>query len=99
MGNPYIDKLVQNQIDRMIAKGQLYTPQMVDKAVNDNLDCWTKMMTVALNRSLGIGKQRFRERVQPELDRIQDLYFNNKKTVDQEYAISVIDRLYAEIMD
>lgn len=99
MGNPYIDKLVQNQIDRMIAKGQLYTPQMVDKAVNENLDVWTQMMTVALNRSLGIGKQRFRERVQPELDRIQDLYFNNKKTVDQEYAISVIDRLYAEIMD
>lgn len=99
MGNPYIDKLVQNQIDRMIAKGQLYTPQMVDKAVNENLDVWTQMMTVALNRSLGIGKQRFRERVQPELDRIQDLYFNNKTTVDQEYAISVIDRLYAEIMD
>ena len=99
MGNPYIDKLVQNQIDRMIAKGQLYTPQMVDKAVNENLDVWTQMMTVALNRSLGIGKQRFRERVQPELDRIQDLYFNNKKTADQEYAISVIDRLYAEIMD
>lgn len=99
MGNPYIDKLVQNQIDRMIAKGQLYTPQMVDKAVNENLDVWTQMMTVALNRSLGIGKQRFRERVQPELDRIQDQYFNNKKTVDQEYAINVIDRLYAEVMD
>jgi hypothetical protein len=99
MGNPYIDKLVQNQIDRMIAKGQLYTPKMVDKAVNDNLDAWTQMMTIAVNRGLGVGKKRFKEKVQPVLDQVQEDYFQNKVTVDQEYALSVIDRLYDEIMD
>lgn len=99
MGNPYIDKLVQNQIDRMTSKGQLYTPQMVDKAVNENLDVWTQMMTIAVNRGLGIGKKRFKEKVQPVLDQVQEEYFQNKVTVDQEYALSVIDRLYDEIMD
>lgn len=99
MGNPYIDKLVNNQIEKMISKGELYTPEMVDAAIDENLDIWTKMMTISLNSSLGIGKQRFRERVQPDLNKLEDEYFDNKKTVDQEYAISVIDRRYAEIMD
>lgn len=99
MGNPYIDKMVNNQIEKMISKGQLYTPEMVDEAIDENLDIWTKMITIALNSSLGIGKQRFRERVQPVLNTLEDEYFDNKKTADQEYAISVIDRLYAEIMD
>lgn len=99
MGNPYIDKMVNNQIEKMISKGELYTPEMVDDAINENLDIWTKMMTISLNSSLGIGKRRFRERVQPDLNKLEDEYFDNKKTVDQEYAVSVIDRRYAEIMD
>ena len=99
MGNAYIEKMVQSQIDRMVAKGQLYTQEMVDEAVKDNLEVWTQMMTVAVNRGLGIGKKRFEERVQPPLNEIAEEYFRNKKTVDQEYALAVVQRAYDAIMD
>lgn len=99
MSNAYIEKLVDNQVQKLIAQKKLYTPQMVDKQVLENLDVWTKMMTVAVNRGLGIGKKRFTEKAQPLLDQLVEDFFHNKETADQEYALSVVERLYAEVME
>lgn len=97
--NEYLEKLVMLRIEKMIQRGELYTPEMVDIAVKDNLGVWTKMMTVSVNKGVGVGKKRFDERVQPILDQLTEEFFHNKKTADEQYAISVIERLYDEIME
>ncbi len=97
--NALIIRAAESEIARRICRGELFLREDVDKNLMDNLEMWTKMMTIALNRACGIGKTRFRRDVQPLLDQIQEEYFDNKKTVDSEYAAAVIDRLYSEIMD
>lgn len=97
--NALILQYAEREIQRRIQRGELILPATAKENLNENLDAWTKMMTIAVNRGLGIGKKRFKEKVQPVLDQVQEDYFQNKVTVDQEYALSVIDRLYDEIME
>lgn len=103
--NAYIAKSVEQEIQRRIDKGQLYTPEMVDAIVNAAVladhEVWTKMMTIAVNRGAGIGKKRFRENIQPELDGLLDDLERREKEDggDQTHALSVIDRMYDQIME
>ena len=97
--NGLIQRAVEAEIARRIKRGELLLPDVVEENLNDNLDCQMKMMTIAVNRGLGVGKKRFREKVNPELEWVERLYYGEKKKVDQEYALSIIDRLYAEIME
>ena len=99
MSNAYIEKIVEKEIARRIAKGELFTLAMVNKDLTANCDLLAKMMTIAVHRGLGIGKKRFREKVNPQMEWIDQLFHEEKKKVDQEYALSIIDRLYAEIME
>lgn len=99
MPNAYIMKCAEAEIARRIKRGELIRPEDAEINLLDNLEVWTKMMTIAVNKGCGIGKHRFQERVQPVLDQLQNEFFANKATADQAYATSVIDRLYAEIMD
>lgn len=96
--NAYILQAAEKEIERRIRRGELYLRETVDKNLIDNLEIWTKMMTIALNRSLGIGKTRFQRDVQPVLDQLQGEFFENRDTVDTVYATAVIDRLYDEVM-
>ena len=97
--NALIQQAAEAEIARRIKRGELLMPETVNKNLLDNLDVWTKMMTIAVNKGLSVGKKRFRERVQPILDQLVGEFFDNQKTVDQEYALSVIERLYDEIME
>ena len=97
--NGMIQRAVDAEIIRRIKRGELLLPDVVEENLNDNLDCQMKMMTIAVHRGLGIGKKRFREKVNPELEWVERLYHEEKEKVDQEYALSIIDRLYAEIME
>lgn len=97
--NALIMQAAEAEIKRRIARGELLLPCVVEENLNDNLDCQMKMMTIAVNRGLGIGKKRFREKVNPQMEWIDRLFHEEKKKVDQEYALSIIDRLYAEIME
>lgn len=97
--NAYIEKIVEKEIARRIAKGELFTPAMVNADLMANCDMLAKMMTIAVNRGIGVGKKRFNEKVQPILDSILDEWFDNKETADQEYAISVVERMYDQIME
>ena len=97
--NPYIEQIVEREIARRIARGELYTKEMVNRDIQANCDVLSKMMTVAVNRGAGVGKKRFNEKVQPILDDLMDEWFHNKKTADQEYAISVVERMYDQIME
>lgn len=97
--NAYIEKIVEKEIARRIAKGELFTPAMVNADLMANCDMLAKMMTIAVNRGIGVGKKRFNEKVQPILDSILDEWFENKETADQEYAISVVERMYDQIME
>lgn len=101
MGKPnaYIENIVEKEIARRIAKGELFTPAMVNADLMANCDMLAKMMTIAVNRGIGVGKKRFNEKVQPILDSILDEWFENKETADQEYAISVVERMYDQIME
>ena len=92
MNNGLIQRAVDAEIKRLIAR-------VVEENLNDNLDCQMKMMTIAVHRGLGVGKKRFREKVNPALAEIERIYHEEKKNVDQVYALSIIDRLYAEIME
>ena len=96
--NPLIQQAAELEIARRIRRGELYLRSAVDKNLMDNLEIWTKMMTIALNKSLGIGKTRFQRDVQPVLDQLQGEFFENKEIVDTVYAMAVIDRLYNEVM-
>lgn len=97
--NAMILQAAEAEIARRIKRRELILPDVADENLKDNLDLWTKMMTVAVNKGLNVGKKRFREKVQPVLDQLQEEYFENKKTADQMYAMSVIERLYDEIME
>lgn len=97
--NAYIEKIVEKEIARRIAKGELFTPAMVNADLMANCDMLAKMMTIAVNRGIGVGKKRFNEKVQPILDSILEEWFENKETADQEYAISVVERMYDQIME
>lgn len=99
MSNAYIDKIVEKEIARRIAKGELFTLAMVNADLYANCEMLAKMMTIAVNRGIGVGKKRFNEKVQPILDSILDEWFENQETVDQEYAISVVERMYDQIME
>lgn len=97
MSNAYIEKIVEKEIARRIAKGELFTLAMVNADLYANCEMLTKMMTIAVNLGIGVGKKRFENKVQPELDDLLDEWFHNKDTVDLEYAISVVDRKYDQI--
>ena len=97
--NALIMQYAEAEIKRRIQRGELILPEVADDNLKDNLDIWTKMMTISVNKGTGIGKKRFRKDVQPILDQLQEEYFENKRTADQEYAVSVIERLYDEIME
>jgi hypothetical protein len=97
--NALLEQYAEREIARRIAKGELFTLDMVNKDLMANCEMLAKMMTIAVNRGAGIGKKRFNERVQPVLDELLDEWFENKRTADQEYAISVVERMYNQIME
>lgn len=94
-----IERAVEAEIARRVKRGALILPCDADRNLYDNLECATKMMTIAVNRGLGIGRKRFEERVNPELHKIEAEFYENRRTADQEYALAVIDREYARIME
>ena len=97
--NAMIQRAAEAEIQRRIKRGELLLPDEVDRNIKDNLEILTKMMTISVNKGTGIGRRRFQARVQPILDQLMSEYFHNVKTADQEYAVSVIERLYDEIME
>lgn len=99
MPNAYITKCAEAEINRRIKRRELILPADAEANLMANLEVWTKMMTIAVNKGCGIGKRRFQERVQPLLDQLQEEYICRRKNDGAEYADSVLDRLYAEIMD
>ena len=96
--NGLIRRAVDAEIKRLILRGELILPCTVEEDLEANLRCKRKMLVIAYHRGLGIGKERYRKKVLPQLDWVEDLYFSEKEKSDQEYAMSVIDRMYAEIM-
>ena len=54
--NAGIMQFVENEIQRRILKGELYTPEMVNADILANHDMWAMIMTIAINRALGVGK-------------------------------------------
>ena len=97
--NVLLEQYAEKEIARRIAKGELFTLAMVNADLMANCEMLAKMMTIAVNRGIGVGKKRFNEKVQPVLDSILDEWFENRDTVDQEYAISVVERMYDQIME
>ena len=97
--NPILEQYAEREIARRIAKGELFTPEMVNRDLVANCDYLAKMMTIAVNRGIGVGKKRFDDKVQPILDDLLEEFFENKATADQEYACSVVDRMYDQIME
>lgn len=97
--NALLEQYAEKEIARRIANGELFTLAMVNADLMANCDMLAKMMTIAVNRGAGIGKKRFNEKIQPVMDSILDEWFHNKETADQEYAISVVERMYEQIME
>ena len=99
--NPYIEQIVEREIQRRIEKGELYTPEMVNADLLANVEMWAKIWTIAINRALGIGKKRIEEKINTEVDKITDDFFRRKKedNGDQTHALSVIEREYHKIME
>ena len=99
--NPYIEQIVEREIARRIAKGDLFTPDMVNRDLVANCDMLAKMMTIAVNRGAGIGKKKFNEDIQPKLDKLLEDFFRRKAedNGDQTHAISVVERMYEQIME
>ena len=97
--NPLIMKGVEAEIKRMILRGDLLLPDVVEENLTANLDCQRMMMTIAVNRGLGIGRKRFEEKVNPELLALEKEFKENRRTADQEYALAVIEREYNRIME
>lgn len=97
--NPLIMKAAEAEIKRRILRGELLLPEVVEENLNDNLDVQRMMMTIAVNRGLGVGKKRFRELVDPAFEEVEREYHENKDTVDQEYALAVVEREYNKIME
>lgn len=99
--NTYIEKIVEKEIARRIAKGELFTLAMVNADLMANCDLLAKMMTIAVNRGASIGKKKFKKDIQPVLDDLLDDFFRRKKedNGDQTHAISVVERMYDQIME
>jgi hypothetical protein len=92
-------KAAEAEIKRRILRQELYMPDVVEENLNANLDAQRMMMTNAVHRALGIGKKRFNELVNPAFEEIEREYRENKRTVDQEYALAVVEREYNQIME
>ena len=99
--NKTLDDYCGKAIAKMILSGKLYTPEMVDEDLKQNLDLWAKIMTVAINKSLKVGKKRILEQVQPEIDRLLEDYYRrvDEDNGDRTHAISVVERMYDQIME
>lgn len=97
--NAMILRAAEAEIQRRIKRGELILPDVAEENLKDDLDIWTKMMTVAVNAGLGVGKKRFQEKVQPVLNELVEEFFKNKRTADQLYAKSVLERRYKSIME
>ncbi len=97
--NALLEQYAIKEIARRVLKGELYTKEMVYADLLANCEMLAKMMTIAVNRGVGIGKKRFNEKIQPVMDSLLEEWFHNKDTVDQEYAISVVERIYEQIME
>lgn len=99
--NVLLEQYAEKEIARRIAKGELFTPAMVNADLMANCDLLAKMMTVAVNRGAGIGKKRINEKIQPELDNLLDEYFRrvDEDNGDRTHAISVVERMYDQIME
>ena len=98
---PYIEQIVEREIQRRIEKGELFTLEMVNRDLVANCDMLAKMMTIAVNRGAGIGKKKFNDDIQPELDELLEDFFRRKAedNGDQTHAISVVERMYDQIME
>lgn len=99
--NAYISQIVEREIARRIVSGQLYTKEMVNAAIVADHEMYSKMVTIAINRGLKVGKKRIEEKVQPELDALFDDYFRrmDDDNGDQTHAISVVERMFNQIME
>lgn len=99
--NPILEQYAEREIQRRIAKGELFTLEMVNRDLVANCDMLAKMMTIAVNRGAGIGKKKFNQDIQPVLDGLLDDFFRRKDedNGDQTHAISVVDRMYDQIME
>lgn len=100
--NAGIMQFVEKEIQRRIVKGELYTPEMVNADILANHDMWAMIMTIAINRALGVGKKRFVEKVQPIIDELLADYFRrveDEDNGDRAHAVSVIERMYNQIME
>ena len=99
--NALLEQYAEKEIARRIAKGELFTPEMVNNDLIANCDMLAKMMTIAVNRGANIGKKRFEEKIQPELDDILDEFFRrvDEDNGDRTHAISVVERMYDQIME
>jgi hypothetical protein len=99
--NQYIDQIVAREISRLILEGKLYTKEMVDADLLANVELWAKIWTIAINRGLKVGKKRIEEKVNPVVDELlEDLYRRkDEDNGDQTHAISVIERMYDQIME
>lgn len=99
--NPILEQYAEREIQRRIAKGELFTLEMVNRDLVANCDMLAKMMTIAVNRGAGIGKKKFNQDIQPVLDGLLDDFFRRKDedNGDQTHAISVVERMYEQIME
>ena len=99
--NVLLEQYAEKEIARRIAKGELFTPAMVNADLAANCDMLAKMMTIAVNEGAKIGKKVFREKIQPCLDGLLDDFARREKedNGDQTHAISVVDRRYDQIME
>lgn len=99
--NPLLEQYAAREIARLIMKGQLYTKEMVDADLLANVELWAKIWTIAINRGLKVGKKRIEEKVNPVVDELlEDLYRRkDEDNGDQTHAISVIERMYDQIME
>lgn len=99
--NPLLEQYAEREIKRRIEKGELYTPEMVKADLYANVELWAKIWTIAINRGLKVGKKRIEAKVNAEVDKITDDFFRRKDedNGDQTHAISVIKRMYDQIME
>lgn len=97
--NGLIERAVEAEIARRIRRGELIRPCDADENLYENMDCIMKMMTIAVHDGLGVGKKRFQEKVNPKLWALEKEFLENRKTVDQVYAVAIIDHKYAQIME
>ena len=99
--NPLLEQYAEREIARRIAKGELFTLEMVNMDLKANCDLLTKMMTIAVNRGAHIGKKKFNDDIQPVLDGLLDDFFRRKDedNGDQTHAVSVVERMYEQIME